>query len=300
MQAESSVLGKQYKVLVLSACVCFFGGSMVFRNLAFYRYRLVTWPSCTSVIWMMLNIADTFCKQNRSGARLTQDIGFDILPEFVSEYTNSPLTLLTMVLVVICIRSFVFENAKEVYVINVVTRLLSVVAIGTILRFFTYISTTLPGSANHCLESNPNIEHDRPKTIHEILFTLKGHSESTGSIGTYNCGDLTFSGHQLTTVTTALCCLRYARLSNPTNNPISLIFSGFVWLLVFIQACTIVMARYHYTMDITISCYLTPLIWNWYITSLQPLEVTPYWVCNRCRSFQQTWYRSNVQFYFLV
>jgi len=276
MKDEFSVFCKQYKVLISSACVCFFGGSMVFRNLAFYRYRLVTRASCTAVIQVMIDIADTLCKQNRSGARLTQDMGFDILPEFVSEYTNSPLTLLTMVLVVICARSFVVESAKEVYVVNVVTRLLSVVAIGTILRFFTYMSTTLPGSANHCLESNPNIEHDRPKTINEIFFTLKGHSASTGSIGTYNCGDLTFSGHQLTTVTTALCCLRYVRLSNLTKNPISFVFSGCVWLLVFIQACTIVMARYHYTMDVTISCYLTPLIWNWYITSLQPLEVTPF------------------------
>jgi len=231
-------------------------------------------------------------------------MGFDILAEFTSEYTNSLLTLLTMVLVVICIPSLIFEHAKEVYVINVVTRLLSVVAIGTILRFFTYMSTTLPGSANHCLDSNPNIEHDRLKTINEILFTLKGHSASTGRTGTYSYGDLTFSGHQLTTVTTALCRLRYCHLSYPmktrtrfsypmktrtrclsypmkTRTRLSYPmktrtrFSVCVWFLVFIQACTIVMARYHYTMDVKISCYLTLLIWNWYITNLQPVEVTP-------------------------
>ena len=181
-----------------------------------------------------------------------------------------------MVLVVICIQSLVFERAKDVYVINVVTRLLSVVAIGTILRFFTYMSTTLPGSANHCLNSNPNIEYDRPKTINDILFTLKGHSAGTGRTGTYNCGDLTFSGHQLTTVTTALCCLRYAGFLYPIRNRTRFVFSVCVWFLVFIQACTTVMARYHYTMDVTISCYLTPLIWNWYITNLQPLEITPF------------------------
>jgi len=225
---------------------------------------------------MMSQYANTPFKINRTGPRLTQDIGFDILPEFISEYTNLPLTLLTTVLVVICARSFIFDNAKEVYTVNVITRLLSVVAIGTMLRFFTYMSTTLPGSANHCLDSNPNIEHDRPKTVNEIFFTLKGHSASTGGIGSYNCGDLTFSGHQLTTVTTALCCLRYARLSYPMKNQTRVIYSICVWLLVFIQGCTIVMARYHYTMDITISCYLTPLIWNWYITNLQPLEVTPF------------------------
>ena len=225
---------------------------MVFKNLAFYRYRFATSPSCTAVMPMMSNSANTPYKKNRSGPQLTQDMGFDILPEFISEYTNSPLTLLTMVLVVICIRSLIFEHAKEVCVINVITRLLSVVAIGIILRFFTYMSTTLPGSANHCLDSNPNIEHDRPKTINEILFALKGHSASTGRTGTYNCGDLTFSGHQLTTVTIALCCLRYARLSYPMKTRTRFLFSVCVWFLVFIQACTIVMARYHYTMDVTI------------------------------------------------
>jgi hypothetical protein len=178
--------------------------------------------------------------------------------------------------VVICLRSLLCERAKEVYITNVVTRLLSVVAIGTILRFFTYMSTTLPGSANHCLDSNPNVEHDRPKTIGDILFTLKGHSASTGSIGSYNCGDLTFSGHQLTTMTTALCCIRYAGLSYPTNTKMKLLFSIFVWFLVCVQGCTIIMARYHYTMDVTISCYLTPLIWSWYITNLQPVEVMPF------------------------
>jgi hypothetical protein len=177
----------------------------------------------------------------------------------------------------ICIRSLLCERANGVYVTNVVTRLLSVVAIGTILRFFTYMSTTLPGSANHCLDTNPNVEHDRPKTLHDVLFTLKGHSASTGNIGTYNCGDLTFSGHQLTTVTTALCCLRYAQLSYPMNKQMTLIFSLAVWFLVLTQGCTIIMARYHYTMDVTISCYLTPLIWNWYITHLQPVETTAFW-----------------------
>jgi len=138
------------------------------------------------------------------------------------------------------------------------------------------MSTTQPGSANHYLDSNPNIEHDRPKTIHEILFTVKGHSASTARTGRYNCGDLTFSGHQRTTVTTALCCLRYARLSYLMKTRTRFLFSICVWFLVFIQACTIVMAQYHYTMDVTISFYLTPLIWNGYITNLQPVEVTPF------------------------
>jgi len=32
------------------------------------------------------------------------------------------------------------------------------------------------------------------------------------------------------------------------------------------------MARHHYTIDIVVALYTTPLIWNWYITTLDPHE----------------------------
>jgi len=35
------------------------------------------------------------------------------------------------------------------------------------------------------------------------------------------------------------------------------------------------MARNHYTMDVVISCYLTPLLWNWYINHFDPDEMKP-------------------------
>jgi hypothetical protein len=46
------------------------------------------------------------------------------------------------------------------------------IAMGNTLCFLTYISTTLPGSAKHCLPSNPNLAKDQPKTVSDILFRI--------------------------------------------------------------------------------------------------------------------------------
>jgi len=143
--------------------------------------------------------------------------------------------MLTFLLIILCIRSFFIKEARAVYTVNVVKRLLSVIAIGTILRFFTFMSTTLPGSANHCLIGNLNVENDRPKTIQDIFLTFKGSTSSTGESGSYNCGDLTFSGHQLTTVTTCLCCLRYAPLSVHMNKTMTTWLMIVIWMIVLIQ-----------------------------------------------------------------
>lgn len=88
----------------------------------------------------------------------------------------------------------------------------------------------------------------------------------SGSIelGQYNCGDLTFSGHMIAVITTALAIYRY--LPQHINmKPISkLILAGLLVIAIIIQSILIIMARHHYTMDIIIALYVIPLIWHSY------------------------------------
>ena len=104
-----------------------YGASMVFRNLAFYRYR--------------------------AGPRLTQDLGFDVLPESQGYLTDSPMFVLQVILIGVCSLSFVpcRTGPPAAYAVNVVRRWGMMIAMGNTLRFLTYISATLPGSAKHCL-----------------------------------------------------------------------------------------------------------------------------------------------------
>jgi hypothetical protein len=53
------------------------------------------------------------------------------------------------------------------------------------------------------------------------------------------------------------------------------VFRPLVWLMVVIQGITIIMARNHYTMDVVIASYVTPLLWHWYITALEPEDMKP-------------------------
>ena len=143
---ELCLLRMQWRMWLLCLIVDVYGACMVFRNLAFYRFR--------------------------AGPRLTQDLGFDILPEWQSYLTDAPLQALQIVLFSACFMCFVprHRSRSAAYVVNIWRRWGMMIGMGNILRFLTYISTTLPGSAAHCLPSNLNIVKDQPKTISDILF----------------------------------------------------------------------------------------------------------------------------------
>jgi hypothetical protein len=240
----------QWRMLLLCLIVDVYGTLIVFRNLAFYRFR--------------------------AGPRLTQDLGFDVLPEWQGYWTDSPILALQTTLLSASFMSFVprRNSPPAPYVVNIWRRCGMMVGMGNILRFLTYISTTLPGSAKHCLPSNPNIDKDQPRTISNILFRIAvdvpGFQQGNGSSGTYNCGDLTFSGHILLAITLAFCCLRYVPSAFQMTRRVESWFKRCVWATVMMQCIFTIMARNHYTMDVVISLYLTPLLWSFYTTKMEP------------------------------
>jgi hypothetical protein len=248
---ELCLLRMQWRMWLLCLIVDVYGASMVFRNLAFYRFR--------------------------AGPRLTQDLGFDILPEWRSYLTDVPLQSLRIVLFSACFMCFVprHRSRPAAYIVNIWRRWGMMIAMGNILRFLTYISTTLPGSASHCLPSNPNLARDQPKNVHDILFRITVDGVGDGTSGTYNCGDLTFSGHILMTMTYAFCCLRYVPNAYMMTSRVEAFFKRFIWSVVAFQCIFTIMARNHYTMDVVISLYLTPLLWSFYTTKMEPKDIQP-------------------------
>ena len=215
LRCEANLLRRQIRMYILCIFINIYGGSVVFRNFAFYRFEI--------------------------GERITQDIGFQILPEsrgilntmpmfslqvecirvfsarlrHLQDTTNTYLQVFTLLS---CAACFFPISDNPPYAVNIVRRWGIVEAQGTILRFLTYGSTTLPGAAEHCLPKNKDkIHKDRLKTARDILFTIKvdgiGVERNTGEKGTYNCGDLVFSGHMLMTMLYALAILRNVLLN---------------------------------------------------------------------------------------
>jgi len=248
---ELHLLRLQWRMLLVCFVADVYGTLMLFRNLGFYRYR--------------------------AGPRLTQDLGFDLLPEWQGYFTNFPMLLLEIILSCTCFMSFVPRTTAPpaAYAVNIIRRFAMMVAMGQTLRFITFMSTTLPGSAKHCLPSNPNIAKDQPKTVTDILFRLTIDGIGDGSPGTYNCGDLTFSGHILVTMTCALCCLRYAPNAYMMTPSVQACFTAMVWATVAMQCLLTIIARNHYTMDVVISVYLTPLLWSFYTTKMETQDMQP-------------------------
>jgi len=251
LKDELCLLAAQWRMWLLCLFIDIYCASMLFRNLAFYRFR--------------------------AGPRLTQDLGYELLPEWKGFWTDQPMYILRVVLLLASVISFVPQRRclPAPYVINIWRRWGMMIAMGNILRFLTYISTTLPGSASHCLPSNANIVNDQPKTLKNIFFRITLDGNGDGTTGTYNCGDLTFSGHILMTMTYAFCCLHYVPNACAMSEEVHGLFKIFVYCTVIVQCLFTIMARNHYTMDVIISLYLTPLLWNYYTTRMEPKDMLP-------------------------
>jgi hypothetical protein len=110
---ELSLLRRQWRMWLLCLATGVYGASMVFRNLAFYRYR--------------------------AGPRLTQDLGFDVLPEWQGYWTDSPILALQTTLLSASFMSFVQRrnSPPAPYVVNIWRRCGMMVGMGNILRFLT-------------------------------------------------------------------------------------------------------------------------------------------------------------------
>lgn len=254
-RCEANLLRRQWKIYTACLVVILYGGSVVFRNLAFFLYV--------------------------PGERLPRDVGFDLLPEVKGYVTNVPLFLLQITCVATCVLTFAPIAPKAPFAVNILRRWGAVEAIGTLLRFVTYISTSVPGAADHCLLSkNPDLQQNQPKTLRDILWSIKvdgvgleGHSSKPGS---YNCGDLVFSGHMLMACAYALVANRYTpSVVNMPRRMQTWLFRPALVVLVLTQAVLTLMARNHYSMDVVIGLYVTPLLWHWYITVLDCEEMQP-------------------------
>jgi len=132
--------------------------------------------------------------------------------------------------------------------VRMVLEVFTMNSVGHTFRFFTYAVTGLPGPAPHCAPGAQSAIFD-------------GNIWGTNKVNSVNCGDLIFSGHMLFVLTMALA-ITHHRHSLWRRRHLQLAIPVLFWIMCIVQALFIIMARNHYSVDIVVATYVTPLLWH--------------------------------------
>ncbi len=211
------------KILLLN-----WGAMMIFRNIAYMRHE--------------------------QGPRL-KDLGYELIPEMDSDfwsemilYVNGVLSISMVVMPVLSDHA----HLRGIHTTNMYMKILNVQCVGHILRFITFVSTSVPGPSLDCQPGAKNYKD----TIswHEVFRRRsKVHVDP-------NCGDLIFSGHMFQVA--SFCAVILAEMSNlMPHKVVARIISYLLIATVCIQPYFIIASRNHYSVDVVISSYLAPLVW---------------------------------------
>ena len=179
---------------------------------------------------------------------ILSDSLFKILPEndnlsYINEYVTTFILLLSLSF------SFIplFKPNKNIYVLTIWFRMMITLGVSVMLRSFSFLSTSLPSPSYHCRIGST--EYNPPTNLKEILFTFDTIS---------GCGDLIFSGHTNIIMTQIILIFYYGNkfLCRKIMFLVYFIMTFLLFLLIFL----ILIARNHYTVDILIALYVTPLL----------------------------------------
>ena len=224
---------------------------MVWRNLAFYRYP------------------DYVDKSQR-----LRDLGFEIVPPLPEgKHWIGDIPMWTLSATMTCMGFFAFfgnvDGRVKPHFFNMATRFSEMLAIGHTLRFCTYIGTTLPGSADHCFGDFRGMDPPKPTTLREVFFTRFALAPGN------NCGDLAYSGHIFQCFLEILIIFKYSKACLRLPPILHTMLLVIVTCCAIIQVPILLSARNHYTVDVVIALYVTPLLWFWHSTYWKPNDLCP-------------------------
>ena len=216
---------KHYKPILLCIFLMIYVASSLGRNLAYYR--------------------------NVQGPRL-QDLGFDILPELPQHWkVISEVTIYLNHIIGIGVILSPLLLQKNFSTILIGKRILTILAIGHMVRISFYLSTSLPSPASHCLPDSTS--YNPPTTIWQIFFRVSTYKD-------LNCGDLIFSGHIFQNFSFTILTWLYAKHLFESKIFVFCI-SYLQTFMSLVQIIFVIAARNHYTVDVTVGIYVSITLW---------------------------------------
>jgi len=242
------LLRKQWRSIMIAVVFLVYLVLTVFLNLAFHRY---------------------VPRQQR-----LPDLGHEVIPRITPQYamwTDAPLNCLFFLAGVVLLGSLksclgVRLYLKETpFVVNMVRRFGVLYAMGHGLRALSYLATSVPGGHEECLD--PASVNRRRPTLTQVFL----HSASVET----NCGDLMFSGHILLCALITCMTYRYAAASLGISQRAALGLTAVGVGLTLTQAVLILAARHHYTSDVVVALYVTPMLFYWWSYTVDPVDLQP-------------------------
>jgi hypothetical protein len=236
LREERQLLLRHSPILMTCSIFLVYFALVVFRNVAYYRFV---------------------------PAPMLKDLGHEMFTEITtdSDLVDLPMYLFFGVFGITMFGSFVPPSSssklkKKPHFANILTRLMKVYAVGHFLRACTYLSTSLPGTARHCRPGSEKL--DPPKSLSEC-FTRAVAIQG-------GCGDLNFSGHAMLLCmgTLFVTMYSYKLWDFPFFGTMHVSFISCAVILTLAQYYLILAARHHYTVDIVVATYTTPLLWYWF------------------------------------
>ena len=187
---------------------------------------------------------------------LLRDLGFELIPQMPRAYAHLselPFKVLILIVVAMIVSSVARGGATTAYGMNALIRWCSVFSIAHTLRAMTFLSTTLPGVAAHCLQDF-DWQANQPKSAFTLLPNPGWPSK--------NCGDLVFSGHMTVTLVSLCVLFKYGQRMFALSDGGFRGLMTFAIILCITQAMLIITVRHHYTIDVVVASYLIPLLWD--------------------------------------
>jgi len=226
------------------------------------KWILLSWAS----LYLFRNLAYV---RHEQGERL-KDLGFELIPEFPNDFlgeVNLYVNLFTALFAVIMPLFNNVSHSKGAFGVDVYVKIVNMTCVGHVLRFATYISTSLPGPAPHC---QPGAPLYRDSLTFREYFTRRSRVHVDP-----NCGDLIFSGHMFQVMTFSIVTL--AHLNDLVRNRfISRIVSTILVVTPLLQPIFIIGARNHYTVDVVVSSYVAPLLY----LAMERFYTTSFYKCS--------------------
>ena len=118
-----------------------------------------------------------------------------------------------------------------------------------VIRCICFLTTSLPGPAEHCQPGS--FEYDPPRSWYEVAFRV----DFVGG-----CGDLIFSSHIAISLCLAISVHVYGTYLVPRW--FYMPFVTLVWANYILMTVCIIAARKHYTVDVFIAWYTAPLMYH--------------------------------------
>ena len=242
-------------------------------------FSKIRWVIPCIIIQLIHSIATNIAYYRHVQMNTLKDWGFDTIPALPNDLRWISEFVFSIIFFTILGFGFLpfFHNKPQYYMSTIWIRVLTVLFICIFLRSFSFLATSLPGPAPHCQPYSKN--YSPPETIYDIIFRIDI---------TNGCGDLVYSSHTMIAMTMILSAHYYLpfylkKHKNNNGNGYSYQYKfylglmyGFYWPLICLLAILIIAARKHYTVDVIVALYITPLVFHASFTLMKDTQGSEY------------------------